>query len=131
MRVGRRVQRPDQRLEGHPERLEQARGAAGRALGVGDRVDLRHLLADRDVQRGGDEVGDAERDRQGRRRAGSVSPSGVLEQAGDGRLAHEADAQRGHRDAELAGRQVLVDALELQRRRAGRPSAPSSSICWS
>ena len=34
-----------------------------RALGVHDRVDLRHLLAERDVERGGEQVGDRERDR--------------------------------------------------------------------
>ncbi len=41
--------------------------ARGDGLGVDDRVDLRHLLADGDVERGGDEVG--ERDRDGDRRA--------------------------------------------------------------
>ena len=70
-RVGHGVERPDERLEGHPEQLERARRAAHRGLGVGDREDLRHLLADRDVQRGGDEVGDR------RARSASDTPWGT------------------------------------------------------
>jgi 4a-hydroxytetrahydrobiopterin dehydratase len=84
----------------------------GGLLGVDDREDLRHLLAERDVQRRGDQVGDAERDRQ-RGAVGDRRAEGVLEQPRDRRLAQEADAERGHRDAELTSRQVLVDALDL------------------
>jgi hypothetical protein len=56
------VERPDQRLEGHTEGLEEPRATARHALGVGDGIDLRHLLAERDVERGGDEVGERQRD---------------------------------------------------------------------
>ena len=47
----------------------------------------------------------------------------VLEQARDRRLAEEADAERGHRDAELAGRQVLVDAVDLREHERGAAAA--------
>ena len=86
---------------------------------VGDREDLRHLLADRDVQRRGHEVGERERHRQ-RYPVRDRLAQRLLDQAGDGRLAEEADSQRGHRDAQLAGRQVLVDVVDLVR---GQPGA--------
>ena len=47
----------------------------------------------------------------------------LLEQLGDGRLAEEADAERGHRDPELAGGQVLVDVVELLERERGAADA--------
>ena len=47
----------------------------------------------------------------------------LLEQRGDRRLAEEADAERGHRDAELAGGQVLVDLVDLLERERGAAHA--------
>ena len=46
-------------------------------------------------------------------------PKSRLEDRRDRRLAEEADAQRGERDAELAGRQVLVEVV-VQLQRAAR-----------
>src|SRR5215213_3150195 len=87
-----------------------------------DRIDLRYLLAEGDVQGGGDQVRDAERDRQG----GAVRDrrtEDIFEQARDRRLAEEADAERGHGDSELAGGQVLVDAIDLFERERGAAAA--------
>ena len=53
-----------------------------------------------------------------------------LDQVRHGGLAEEADAQRGQRDAELAGRQVareVVDAARERRARRAGPPRPSSS----
>ena len=41
------------------------------------------------------------------------APERGLEEVGDRGLAEEADAQRGERDAELAGREVLAEVVEL------------------
>src|SRR6185312_9767688 len=100
------------RVEDAPEQLERARHAHGGLLGVDDRVDLRNLLAEGDVERGGDQVRQRQGDRQ-RRTVRDRRAERVLEQLRDRGLAEEADAQRGHRDAELARRQVLVDVLDL------------------
>ncbi len=72
---------------------------------------------------GRDREGEDQRDR----RRGAVLERALeqrLEQRGDRGLAEEADADRGHRDPELAGGQVLVDAsraARAPRRRRGRP----------
>jgi len=41
---------------------------------------------------------------------------GVIEQMGEPGLADRADADRGHRVADLAGRDVLVDVIGLAQR---------------
>jgi hypothetical protein len=89
---------------------------------VHDRVDLRHLLAECDVERRGDQVGERERDRE-RRAVRDRRAERVLEQRRDRRLAQEADSQRGHGDAELAGGEVLVDVLDLLEDERGAPAA--------
>jgi hypothetical protein len=91
-------------------------------LKMNDRVDLRHLLAEGDVQRGRDQVGEAERDRQ-RCVVRDRRAEHVLEQARDRRLAEETDAQRGHRDAELARGQVFVDPVDLLEHERGAAAA--------
>jgi hypothetical protein len=107
-----RVERPDQGVEDTPEQLERTRHAHQRLLGVDDRVDLRHLLAEGDVEGGRDQVGERERDRQ-RRAVRDRRAERILEQLRDRGLAEEPDAQRGHRDPQLARGQVFVDALDL------------------
>ena len=42
-----------------------------------------------------------------------------MDQVRDGRLAEEADPDRGQRDAELAGRQVLGELVHLTQRELG------------
>ena len=44
-----------------------------------------------------------------------------FEQVGDGRLAERPDPDRGHRDPDLAGGDVVADLLHL---RQGAPGAP-------
>jgi len=116
------VQQPDHRVEGDSEPVQSACHPARRGLRVDDRVDLRHLLADGDVQRRRDEVGEDQGDHHRHAVADRVAER-ILQQAGDRRLAQEADAQRGHRDAELAGRQVLVDAIDLAQHQGGTAHA--------
>jgi hypothetical protein len=97
------------------EHMQRPRQQSGRAVGVGDRDHLRHLLADRDVQRGRDH----ERDRKcGGRRGGAVTDH-RLDQVGDRRFAEKADPDRGERDPDLAGGERLVDRLDLLQRLHG------------
>ena len=64
------------------------------------------LLADGDVQHRRDRVGERHGD-DDRHAVGEDVAEERLEQGGDGRLAEEADNQRGERDAELARAQVI------------------------
>jgi hypothetical protein len=64
------------------------------------------------VQRGGDREGDGEGDGD-RHPVAEHLAERILEQRRERGLAEEADADRGHRDAQLAGRQVAVDRVEL------------------
>jgi hypothetical protein len=100
-------ERPHDRVEG----VQRPRDPARDPLGVDDRVDLRHLFAGGDVPRRDEDVGDRDRHRRGDRMGEALQP--WLDELGDRRLAQEADAQRGQRDAELAGRQVLAEVVEL------------------
>ena len=117
------VQRPDQRAERDAEPLQRPGDAQRRALGMDDRVDLRHLLAEGDVEA----VVRGRRWSRDRQRATPCRSSRRTRPraARDRGLAQEADAQRGHRDPELAGRQVLVDPVDLLRASAA-PRTPSS-----
>ena len=56
-----------------------------------------------------------DRDGDRGRVAETVAEQG-LEQVGDGRLAEGADADRGHRDPDLAGGDVVADLLQLPER---------------
>ncbi len=83
------------------------------ALGAVDRDHLRHLLADRDVERGRDREGEDRSEiavaapcSSGPSSAGSIS----VAIAGSPR---KPMPDRGHRDPELAGGEVPVDLLEL------------------
>ncbi len=84
---------------------------------VDDRVDLGDLLADDHVGGRDDDVGDRHRDAH--LHAVGEAPEDRFEDRRDRRLAQEADAQRGQRDAELAGREVLVEVV-MQLQRAAR-----------
>jgi len=81
-------------------------------LGVLDRVELRNDLADDALAAGDQQIGDRHRDGHGRRMADGVSERS-LEQVRDRRFAERADGDRGHRDPNLAGRDVVADLLEL------------------
>ena len=96
---------------GDAEPVERAGDAAGGALGVGDRQHLRHLLADADVDRG--DEGEGDRHREADRGAVGEAAEDRLEQHRQRGLAEEADADRGHRDPDLAGGERLVDLVEL------------------
>ena len=99
--------------------IAQAVADAGRRA---DREALGGLLADRDVQRGHDQ----QREDRAERRGHAVAQAGRLDhglqQRGDGGLAERAERQRGDRDAQLAGREVLVEVRRLASHepRAGR-----------
>ena len=64
-------------------------------LGVHDRVDLRHLLAERDVERRGDEVRDAERDRE-RHPVRNASPKISSSRSAIAGSPRKPIAERGH-----------------------------------
>ena len=116
------VEERDERLEDLREEVERARDEPRRGLGLLNRPDLRDLLAERDVQGGGQQVGEGERDAE-RHRVRNVVAEQRLDEGRHRRLAEEADGQRGERDAELAGRQVAREVVE-QDERGGRALAP-------
>ena len=62
------------------------------------------------------------------RRRGSSLAERVLEELGERRLGERADRDRGHRDPDLDGRDVLVDVVELRRAPSPEPFWPSSRI---
>jgi hypothetical protein len=115
-------------VEDAVEQVQRPRDEAGRALGRVDRPDLRDLLADRDVQRGRDQVRQRDRDEQ-RDPVRDALAQEVLDQGRDRRLAEEADAQRGERDAELAGRQVPRQVVaDLHGQRGAAPALLGLSL---
>ena len=116
-RVGDHVQQRDEGLHPDVEGLQRAGDPDRDPVRVDDRVDLGDLLADDDVGGRDDHVGDRHRDAD--LHAVGEAPEDRLEDRRDRRLAEEADAQRGERDAELAGRQVLVEVV-VQLQRAAR-----------
>ena len=102
------------------------RGPAAPSGQLGDRQHLRHLLADRDVQRGDEGEGDGEGDP---RRGGMRQPAeGRLDQLCQRGLAEESDPDRGHRDSDLTGGDRFVDPVELLDHRLGT-RFPSSTAC--
>ena len=121
------VQQHDERVEQRSGRTAAAARSAAPALGVLDRVELRDDLADDDLRAGDQQVGDHDRDRD-RGRVPSASSEHRLEHVRDRRLAERADADRGHRDPDLAGGDVVADLVELrerQRARRARPPRPA------
>jgi len=109
--VGDPAQRLGHRGGRHGEPAQRAGDAAGGLLGVGDRQHLRHLLADRDVDRGDEGEGDRQRERRGGA-VGEVAED-RLQQLRQRGLAEETDPDRGDGDADLAGGEGFVDAVEL------------------
>src|SRR4051812_10040556 len=101
-----------ERAEQDGEELERPGEAARDALGVADRVQLRDQLAERDVENGQDRVAEHHRDRDRGGMPEHVAER-LLEHLREGGLADGADADRGERDADLADRDVLVDAVDL------------------
>jgi hypothetical protein len=85
-----------------------------------NRVQLGDDLADDALGQGDQHVGDHDRDGHGRSVVGSP-PEYTLQGVGDGRLAERADADRGHRDPDLAGRDIGGDVVELGQ---GQTSTP-------
>jgi hypothetical protein len=104
-RVRGAVEDDDEGVEDPGEEMQRPGHDDGDALRLLDGVDLRDLLADRDVQRRREQVREHERYGEGDVVRDALAER-VLEQRRHGRLAEEADAQRGEGDAELAGRQV-------------------------
>ncbi len=116
-RVGDRAQQEDHRRRRGAEPVERTGDAARGALGMSDRDHLRHLLADADVDRG--DEGEGNRHREANRGAVREAAEDRFEQHRQRGLAEEADADRGHRDADLTGGERLVDLVELLDHRLG------------
>ena len=109
--VGRPVGGEDQRVQGGAEELQRPGDFQQHGLGAGDRQHLRRLLAEDHVQEGDEGEGDRDRDRNRRGVSEEVAEQ-RLEQLRQRRLAEEADAQRGERDPDLTGGDVLVDVVD-------------------
>ena len=116
----------DERPHDRVEEVQRPRDGLRDPLGVDDRVDLGHLLADGDVPRRDEDVGDGDRDRRGDRVRHAAERR--LDEVGDRGLAEEADAQRRERDAELAGRQVLGEVVEHVDDALGAPVAGGGQL---
>ena len=89
------------------ERREPAR----HALRVLDRVELRDDLADGALEERDQHVGDHHRHGHGDVVAAAVAED-RLQRVGDRGLAEGADSDRRHRDADLAGGDVVADLVE-------------------
>jgi len=111
-RVGGPVQDNDQGREQPSEEAQRPGDPSRQSLRVLNRVELRNDLADDALAAGDQQIGDRHRDGHGRRMADGVSERS-LEQVRDRRFAERADGDRGHRDPNLAGRDVVADLLEL------------------
>ena len=122
-RVGGRVQHEDERVEQHPEELKRPRDPAGDPLGVLDRVELGDDLAGDRLGDGDQQVGDDHGDHD-RRGVADHGAEQRLEQVRDRGLAERADGDRGHRDPDLTGGDVVADVVELVRAPAGRRAPP-------
>jgi hypothetical protein len=114
--VGAAVQHPDRRVHGPVKTVQRHRTPQADGFGVADGERFRRQFADHDVEEGnhaeGDHEGHAVDDFFGGH-AGQAEQG--LQQAGEGRFADPAQAQRGEGDAELAGRQVGVElAVHLE-----------------
>src|SRR3954452_5405728 len=104
-----------------PEPAQRRREKAGARLRPRDREQLGGLLPDRHVQRRHQRVGDRDRDRH----RGTVREAAErrLEELRHSGLAEEPDPDGGHRDPELAGREVLIDSVELLQHARGAAGA--------
>ena len=100
------VEQVDQRLRGEVKAPHERRHHQHHALGARDGEALGRELADHHVQGGDDQEGDCARQPDARD-LGAVAQH-RLEQLVEGRLAQRAQSQGGHRDAELARREVGV-----------------------
>ena len=116
------IQRDDERVEDDPEELQRPGDPPGDALGVLDHVELRDHLADRGLRGRDQQIGNDHRDHHGRAVAERVAEQ-RLEHVGDRRLAQGSDADRGHRDPDLAGGDVVADVLALRQCEAGPAGA--------
>jgi hypothetical protein len=77
-----------------------------------DDVELRHELADHDVGARDEQIGHRHADEDGQA-VRDPRREDVLERMGDRRLADGADRDRHQRDADLRGRDVVPDVLDL------------------
>jgi hypothetical protein len=95
-----------------PEPAHRPGEQESRSLGLVYGHHLRDLLADADVKCGGERERD--RERQPDRDAVREGPAEQgLDQVGERGLAEKSDPDRGHGDPHLAGREVLVDPVDL------------------
>ncbi len=117
----------DQRLEGDLERAQRAArpGARpslrGRSRRTSARSRRRSAARTRSRRR-------RRPRRSPRRRRAPAGGQPVLEEVRERGLGERADRDRGHRDADLDGGDVVVDLARAGRAPARRPSAPSSRI---
>ncbi len=109
-------ERPEEAVEDLQRQRADRRDARRRA----DREALGRLLPDRDVQPGHDQQGEHRADDRARVREAAEER---LDQVCDRRLAERAERQRGDRDAQLAGREVLVEPLRLPAHDGAGPAA--------
>ena len=131
-RVADRVEHADGPAEHAVEPVQRPRHPERGALGALEGEALGRQLAEHDVEGGDHGERDADRDavRGGPREAARQRLQHRLEQAGERGLADPAQPQRGHGDAELAGRDVAVEVVDHvagHHRRCARPSAASCS----
>ena len=125
--VGDRRQHDDQRMEQHAEGLQRTGDAPRDRLGAIDRVELGDHLAGDQLRGGDDQEGDDHRDRD-RHAVAERAAERALEEVGERGLAERADADRGHRDPDLDGRDVLVDVRSSCSSASAAPLTPSSRI---
>jgi hypothetical protein len=104
-----RVEQPIERIEKKERYVERIGDPLRHRNRLADRQRFRHLLAHHDVQRGEHEKADQERREVQRRFRHPERDQDRRQQRGDGWLANPAQAQRRHRDAELAARQIGLD----------------------
>src|SRR3954453_12416232 len=112
----------DERREQPAEEPQRGGDPAGDALGAVDRVELGDELAGDDVRARDDEVGDRPRHGDGEALAEPFAED-RLERLGEDRLAERADADRGHRDPDLDGRDVVADLVDLVQGELGAAQA--------
>ncbi len=112
----------DDRVKQDPEPLQRAGDPASEALRAVDRVELGHHLP-RDQLHGGDHH-ERQHHRDRHRHPVRQAPAeGALERARERRRPQGANPDRGHRDPDLDGGYVVVDALQLSERQRGPPQA--------
>ena len=119
--IGHGREHDDHRVEQDPERLQRARHPPRHGLGAVDRVELGNHLAGDQLDGGHDQVGEDHRDRH-RHAVADRGAERFLQDLRERGRTQGADRDRGHRDPDLDGRDVIVDALQLfqRQRRAAR-----------